>query len=158
MIGEDGILGGLIDAEARVVETFQRILNQKGITNTGDLADSFTAASTEEGMTISFKMYGEVIDGGRRKGSFPPIKPIKDWINQRGIQPKQGQTKEQLAFAVAANIKKHGIKPRPFIQPTLDEAAQQIIAPEIEINMALDIEKDIQQIFNDWPTNIDINI
>jgi len=158
MIGEDGILGGLIDSEARIVETFQRILNQKGITNTGDLADSFTAASTEEGMTISFNMYGEVVDGGRRAGSFPPIKPIKEWIKQRGLTPKQGQTTEQLAFAVATNIKKNGIRPRPFIQPTLDDVAQQIIAPEIEINMALDIEKDVQQIFNDWPKNIDINI
>lgn len=158
MNGEDGLKKGLLDSEQRVINTFKKILNQKGITNNGDLANSFEASSDEDGMTISFYRYGEVIDNGRRRGSFPPIKPIKEWIKDRGLKLKAGQTHEQQAFAIATSIKKRGIRPRPFIQPALEDVAKNIIAPEIEIEMAKGIEKDIQRDLDKLPNELNLKM
>lgn len=55
------------------------------------------------------------IERGRLKGSYPPIKPIVNWITEKKIQIPSGITKLQLAYAISTSIYKSGVKPRPFI-------------------------------------------
>lgn len=153
-----GVGDALKSAEERVIEKFKSALQQKNISNTGELAQSFDAVSTDDGMVISFKMYGQVVDNGRRRGSFPPIKPIKDWMASKGIRPKQGKTIDQTAFAIAKRIEERGIAPRPFIQPTLDDVVNNILVDEIEQEVAKEIELKGEEFLNELPKNINIKL
>lgn len=44
---------------------------------------------------------------GRKPGKFPPIKPIMDWIDQKGLS-LTGITKKGLAFVIARKISEKG--------------------------------------------------
>jgi hypothetical protein len=116
----------------------KNIVNSKGISATGQLAESFTY-NQEQGV-VTFLQYGEIVDGGRRPGGFPPIKPIEEWIRARGISGGD-KTDKQLAFAIATKIKERGFSPQPFIQATVTDIEQQFaeifaeaIADDIELN------------------------
>lgn len=155
---DKGVKEGLIGAEQRVIDKFKQVLQQKTITNTGELSNSFRAESTDEGMVISFKFYGQVIDNGRRRGSFPPLQPIKEWMRDKGIRPKEGQTQDQTAFAIAKRIEERGIAPRPFLQPTLDDVVNNILVGELEEEIAKEIESQAQIELNKLPKNVNITI
>jgi hypothetical protein len=44
---------------------------------------------------------------GRKPGKFPPIKPILQWIDDKGLSPEK-ITKKSLAFLIARKISKQG--------------------------------------------------
>lgn len=133
----------------RLIDVFQRVLNRKGINASGDLARSFRVTdSGEKGIELSFDGYGVIVDEGRRPSSkMPPVKPIQDWLRDRNIRPKGGETIEQLSFAIAKTIQKKGYRPRPFIQMTLNDFAE-LLANDIEPALAEDIEDNIQDLLN----------
>jgi len=122
----------------------KNIVNGKGISATGQLADSFTY-NKEQGVVTFFK-YGEIVDAGRRPGGFPPIKPIEEWIRARGISGGN-KTDKQLAFAIATTIQKRGFRPQPFIQATVADIEQQFAEIFAEA-IADDIELNAQTYFN----------
>jgi len=131
----------------RLAEKLKDAVNSKGITATGELANSFKYDS-EQGY-ITFAAYGEVVDAGRKAGRFPPIKPIEEWIRVRGISAPD-KTPEQLAFAIATKIKERGFRPQPFIQPTISQIEQQFadsfaqaIADDIELYAQTYFDKNI---------------
>jgi len=131
----------------RLAEKLKEAVNNKGISATGKLANSFEY--DESAGVVTFLAYGQVIDGGRKAGKFPPIQPIEDWVRARGIRAND-KTPKQLAFAIATNIKKRGIKPQPFIQPTISQVEQefanifaQAIADDIELNAQIYFDKNI---------------
>lgn len=122
-------------------------VNSKGITATGELADSFKYNDSIGAVT--FLQYGEIVDAGRKAGRFPPIKPIEQWIRARGISAS-GKTPEQLAFAIATKIKERGFRPQPFIQPTIADIEKQFaeifaeaIADDIELNAQVYFDKNV---------------
>lgn len=129
----------------RLIDVFQRVLNRKGINASGDLARSFRVTdSGEKGIELSFDGYGVIVDEGRRPSSkMPPVKPIQDWLRDKGIRPRGGETIEQLSFAIAKTIQRRGYRPQPFIQMTLNDFAE-TLALEIEQPLADDIEENIQ--------------
>ena len=122
------------------------IVNGKGISATGQLAESFTY-DKEQGV-VTFLKYGEIVDAGRRPGGFPPIRPIEEWIRARGIS--SDKTDKQLAFAIAKTIQERGFRPQPFIQATVTEIEQQFaeifaeaIADDIELNAQTYFDKNV---------------
>ena len=133
----------------RLIQLFQKILNKKGINASGDLSRSFKVKSSdEEGIQLVFDSYGTIVDEGRRPSKkMPPVKPIQDWLRDRNIRPKGGETIEQLSFAIAKTIQKKGYRPRPFIQMTLNDFAE-LLANDIEPALAEDIEDNIQDLLN----------
>ena len=137
------------NSSLRLVSIFQNVLDRKGITASGRLKNSFNVKeSNEQGIELEFDSYGTIVDQGRRPSSkMPPVKPIQDWLRDKNIRPKGGQTIEQLSFAIAKTIQKKGYRPQPFIQLTLNEFAE-YLANEIEQPLAQDIEDSIQSELN----------
>ncbi len=105
----------------QLAQKLREAVNSKGISATGNLANSFIYDENEG--VVKFLKYGEIVDGGRRSGGFPPIRPIVEWINAKGISTGN-KTDEQVAFAIAKTIEKRGYRPQPFIQPTISELEQ----------------------------------
>ncbi len=131
----------------RLAEKLKEAVNSKGISATGELANSFRYDQANG--YVTFLAYGQVVNDGRRPGKFPPIKPIADWVKARNISTA-GKTPEQVAFAIARDIQKRGFRPQPFIQPTISVIEQQFaeyfaqaIADDIELNAQIFFDKNI---------------
>ena len=132
--------GQLIDD--RMVET--AIAN--GSEASGRLIRSISALNKEnqeEVFTIiSTVDYAKYVDEGRRPGEMPPIQDILNWIQEKPIRPR-GITQESLAWAIAKTIARKGIKPRPFIQKSINEVMlgfqeKLVVAGEIDITNYFD--------------------
>jgi len=75
--------------------------------------------------------YADVVDKGRKAGSYPPPSKIEQWIKQRGIQgrDKKGRfiSNKSLSFLISRNIYKFGIKPTNFSTKAMDYAQRRLI-------------------------------
>lgn len=71
------------------------------------LSEEFIEDIEGASVVINFAEYGIYVDSGRRPGKWPPIRPIKDWVRNKGLNLSP--------FAVQRNIFKFGINPRPFL-------------------------------------------
>ena len=131
------------------------ILSTKSPKASGRLANSFQIGDVDgtKGYSIIFDEYGEIVDSGRRPSQkMPPIKPILDWVREKGIKGTSRQSQESIAFAIAKTIQKKGYRPQPFIQPSLNQAAE-MLAQNIEQPTAKDIENYAQDILNETINN-----
>lgn len=110
-----------------ITEGLRESLFSKGISSSGTLAASIKPIVTEQkgkATTLEIEMaaYAQFIEEGRRKGAKqPPSMAIKEWILQKGIRTPQKYTLDGFAFVIARSISRKGIKPRPFIQTTVDQ-------------------------------------
>lgn len=114
-----------------IVDTYKGKIQQY---SSGRLYNSvtFKTSITGKGLKITIRLadYWQYIEYGRRKGArMPPIKAIKDWIEVRNIVPRpvrlsSGKTEvpttESLAYIIARSISRKGIKPRPYMQESID--------------------------------------
>ena len=103
-------------------EFMQTDLVSNGKSATGNLVNNIKSVfvSQQDNGSVEYIItmpgYAEFVDKGRRPGDRPPpVKAIKDWIQQRSITVP-GFTQPQLAYAIARSIGKKGIKPTPFIE------------------------------------------
>ena len=109
-----------------IVEGLRESIFQKGISSSGDLAASIKPIVTiERGkatmLQIEMAGYAQFVEDGRRKGAKqPPSTAIKEWIQQKGISKPTKYSLDSFAFVIARSISRKGIKPRPFIQTTVD--------------------------------------
>jgi hypothetical protein len=109
-----------------IVEGLRESIFQKGISSSGDLAASIKPIVTiERGkatmLQIEMAGYAQFVEEGRRKGAKqPPSIAIKEWIQQKGISKPTKYSLDSFAFVIARSISRKGIKPRPFIQTTVD--------------------------------------
>ncbi len=79
------------------------------------------------------KQYGAYVNDGTGEGGLVPFPEILNWIQKKGITPrKPGLTQRGLAWLIRHDIVKHGIKPNPFADrsleamlPRLDELIEQ---------------------------------
>lgn len=98
-------------------------LISNGSLATGQLARGIAYQTVEkEGeitTQITIPQYGIYVDKGRRPGKMPPVQPIIDWVRVKRIQTRQITT-EQMGWAIAKSIAKKGIRPKPFIQNSID--------------------------------------
>ena len=77
-------------------------------------------------ISIQLEDYWQYVENGRKAGKYPPINAIKNWISVKPVLPrplKSGKlpTANQLAFLIARKISKVGIKPKPFLKPTITD-------------------------------------
>lgn len=87
--------------------------------------------------------YFKYVDEGRRPGRMPPIKPIKKWVENRGIKIKK-YTSQQSAFIIARSIGKRGIKPLNVKNQVMTE-----ILKKKETIIRNGAVKDIENLLND---------
>ena len=132
--------GQLIDD--KMVET--AIAN--GSEASGRLIRSISALNKENQEVVSTIIstvdYAKYVDEGRRPGEMPPIQDILNWIQEKPIRPR-GITQESLAWAIAKTIARKGVKPRPFIQKSINEVMlgfqeKLVVAGEIDITNYFD--------------------
>lgn len=86
---------------------------------------------------INIADYWKYIEYGRRAGAkMPPINVIEKWITKKNIIPrpitlKSGKqvipTTKSLAFVIARSIGIKGIKPRPYLNDSLNEIRLNLI-------------------------------
>lgn len=122
-------LKAMEDIGLLVEDKMREILNNKGVDNTGALSLSIMSElkATDSDIPyieLSYLYYGQFVDQGRRAGAKqPPVNDIERWLREKGIQPKPGITLKSLAFVIARSIGRRGIRPRPFVMPSLEAIA-----------------------------------
>ena len=118
----------------------QEYLASNDINATGNLSKSIkvTSTSANDIIDVSIEMpeYGKFVDEGRKgkgpydrrsykKGDgFPPLDAISKWIQQKPISPKAGISQNSLAFLIGKKIYEKGIKPKPFIEMSIEKAIE----------------------------------
>lgn len=98
-----------------------------------DLSDWDQITITDDGVNFDLEMpekYWYVVWGrraGTHKGVRIPIQALIKWIRKKNIQPQDGYTVNQLAWAIQTAIYNNGTKnmvmPRDFIKEGLDKVA-----------------------------------
>ena len=112
-----------------VVELKNRLTANK--TNaSGTLSNSIRGIVKQNGkyivISIQLEDYYQFVENGRKAGKYPPLSAIRKWISVKPVLPrptKSGKlpTQNQLAFLIARKISKVGIKPKPFLKPTITD-------------------------------------
>jgi hypothetical protein len=105
------------------VNYLRRILVEKDKRASGDLIQSlnFKIIKDVEGLMLQIlaEPYFQYVDEGRRRGSFPPVKAIKRWVEMKNIIIKN-QSLTQTAFMISKSIERKGIKPTNAKQKVID--------------------------------------
>lgn len=105
-------------------------LTANGSNASGTLSNSIKGIVKQNGkyvvISIQLEDYWQYVENGRKAGKYPPINAIKNWISVKPVLPrplKSGKlpTANQLAFLIARKISKVGIKPKPFLKPTITD-------------------------------------
>lgn len=99
--------------------------------------------------SIQMEDYGENVDKGRKRGSMPPTEPILKWIKRKPVRLrdlktgsfiKQTESKLRgLAFVIARNIKRKGIKETNFLTDPFTSEFNKL-SDELVTAFALDID------------------
>lgn len=95
-----------------------RELLRAGKNATGQLIRSINYKLVEDAENLLIEIeaanYLEFVDKGRRRGTYPPIKPLIEWTQIKGLP-------ESAAWGTQKNIYKFGIKPTNVIQKVINE-------------------------------------
>lgn len=91
----------------RTVRNLNRQQRDKDLVASGESL-SFEADFTAKGITLRGADYLPFITEGRAPGRFPPPDAIIRWINQKGIEPEEGQSVESLAFLIGRAMAQTG--------------------------------------------------
>jgi hypothetical protein len=136
-----GLRGVLEDYVNQINQAMRDKINDQSHAPTTALAKSIRSEKiNDSGDTISitttasdyWKFFDKGVDGLEDKWgapySFKFAKPsrshaeaIRAWIPTTGFF-KSPQNYDSIAYAVATNVKKRGLKPKPFVAPILDES------------------------------------
>jgi hypothetical protein len=132
------------------VDSLRQELDSKRISASGNLYRSvryeIVGSGDEIGLALFWDDYGDIVDEGRgRSNRGGPNQTwrnkIVGWINFKGISPRQGITREQLAFLITRKINRKGYKAKPWIQPALDRVINQDFQELFGDAVANEIEK-----------------
>ena len=111
------------------------VLIKKKVDKQSDLVKSIDWQFKQGKFILVSNDYYPYVDEGRKRGKFPPIKDILQWMKDNNINPRGGMTKGQLAFVIARSIKLDGIKPKRFGDKVVDLSTD-IIAEEIATELS----------------------
>lgn len=89
---------------------------------------------------INAEPYLVNVDKGRKKGTYPPIAPLKKWARLKGMD-------EGAAYAIQKKIYKFGIKPTNVIDKAIKKHERQKLK-DLEKQLAAKVEKSIIDNFN----------
>lgn len=123
-----------------IVAEFERVVQEilKRVGLRPSFGDKIELKIVNGSLIIMMPKYYKYVDSGRKRGSFPPIGPLMNWILEKNINVPNGMTQKQFAYAIATNIKKRGIKARPF-REKMREALSEILQTYIT-NRVLNIK------------------
>ena len=116
---------------------------------TGKAANTLIKKATPNSLTIEGWKYIEVISGGREPGKqAPPIRKIIEWLDSKKGMPitsdyykTRPYRKGSLAFIIARNIGKNGIKGNNMLTEIKNQ-----FAPRIDQDLADIIQEEITRI------------
>ena len=122
----------------QVTNSYRDKIIKNKVVASGKLRDSINykviTTDTSIGVYLSAVDYWEYVEYGRKAGKFVPIKPLKNWLLQKGLKASP--------YAISKSIQKKGIKEKPFFRQSLQEF-------EIDLNRVDDlIQKDINEMLN----------
>lgn len=87
------------------------------------------------GVNGTKKNWGAPTWGPAPSGTASFKQNILDWIKDRGLKARPGQTYEQMAFAIMRGLKENGMEPRPFVTEVVNK------------ELAAFLEKQISQVY-----------
>ena len=124
-------------------------LNKKDKNASMSLAKSLKLETAETAGIVSVrfkaKSHWKYVDGGRKKGTRPPIGPLQRWV-----QVKLGKDEEdskRMAYAIAKNIEKNGIKPTYIFRNNVDKFKSKLKTLILKTGKE-DVTKEIRKILN----------
>ena len=117
-----------------------QFMNAAGTPRSSDLSKSTKFINTENGIALEANYYFQYDDSGRRRGVRKvPITALIQYIKDRGIVPRGGQTINQLAFAIQTSIYRNGIGPKNYfdrIEKTTTDVTEEVVADKLIIDIA----------------------
>lgn len=124
-------------------------LNKQDKNASMSLAKSLKLETAETAGIVSVrfkaKSHWKYVDGGRKKGTRPPIGPLQRWV-----QVKLGKDEEdskRMAYAIAKNIEKNGIKPTYIFRNNVDKFKSKLKTLILKTGKE-DVTKEIRKILN----------
>lgn len=121
------------------IKLIAKMLMRAGKDSSGKLIKSLSDNVQEDAQRVNLiiesENYFKYVDEGRKPGSFPPIKAIKDWAKINGIP-------QSAAFPIAKSIFKFGIKPTNIIEKSIKKFQPQLVK-DIEEDVTDNVEEDV---------------
>lgn len=119
----------LNDFGKELADKYQINLAKDDAVESGKLINSikyiFNKNNTSFEISMEMAEYWKYVENGRKRGKFPPISAIREWVSVKQVMPRpyNGKlpTENQLAFLIARSIANKGIRPRPIFHDTLDD-------------------------------------
>jgi len=100
-----------------ILSDSQKKLKESDSLASGNLWNSGRIDSANDHVDVGYYAgYAEVIEFGRKIGSFPPLQPIRQWVRRKLRVPDSEA--DSVAYAVALSIKRNGTKAKPFLMPS----------------------------------------
>lgn len=149
----DNLYAVLEEYGTAVAEKYRDKISAAGKDASGELGRTVHSYIDRNGEVItlwlSLQDYWKYLERGTRlqgpykqQGRRPPLKPFIDWVRAKSI-PLRGKKIEQVAWAVATSVWKHGTKPFWFLRDTLAEF------PDIDARVQEAIKRDMEVYFSE---------
>lgn len=107
-------------ADSQVIIVDKNIIDEGTLLKSGNIQREFLSK------TITYSVpYADVMEFGRLPGSMPPVDPIKDWVRRKGLATEEKDV-NRIAWAVAKDIEKNGMEPRPYLGPATEIMAAKL--------------------------------
>ena len=139
------------DWGGELVEALVRSLEKKKKNASGKLADSIVYDLKYFGDFFQFSLsmddYWSNVDKGRRAGSMPPTAPIVKWLGYQSVKSKRpwangltAKQKQRMAFAIARNIGKNGIKGSNFFSDVVNQRLLDKFKADVKAKFKIDVQ------------------
>ena len=123
-------------------------LQQSGVKKDSNLSKSVNYVEVKNGVQLEVAYYYHYVSAGRKRGIRKvPIKALLEYIKDKGIRPRAGQTLNQLAFAIQKSIYKEGINPKNF-ETKVENVAADLTMNEMANMLAESIADELVDTFN----------
>ena len=149
---------GLSLTEQLVNDIKTKMIQRRGVNGSfaspvnasGALADSIKYTIDGYRLKVQGNDYIYYLQYGRKPGGRPPIKAIRQWIDDKGITPEKG-SKDSLAWAIAKKIEQEGTTiykagGSDLVSGIFNEALQNSIEQDFANLIASEISSEILKI------------
>jgi len=82
-----------------------------GAKSSGKYGNSLSYKTTGKTTILKGADYSQYTEYGRRKGKFPNVGAIQEWIRAKHIKPKGNITEKSLAYLIGRKIAQKGVAP-----------------------------------------------
>ena len=137
----------LQDLLTDLVKVTQVAMEQQGVQKNSNLDKSVQYVVVGNSVQLEVAYYYHYVSAGRKRGiKKVPISALIQYIKDKGIRPRAGQTLNQLAFAIQTAIYKQGINPKNFEDKVMNAAAD-LTEVRIADGLALAIADELEDMF-----------